>query len=173
MLTVLQPEEVQVIVCQWKIDFVRNLARGHLCDILAKNLSYSAFSLKYWIGQKSKNYVLICIFLFYLHVFLHFSHLFIYSIYILIAIPSPFHITQSLIPDSFLSSQGGWEPLEYPPTMAYQVSAGLDTSFPTEVRQGSPVMETVCTDWNSLRDMPCSGCWGPHEDWAAHPLHIW
>jgi hypothetical protein len=47
VLTVLQPEEVQVIVCQWKIDFVRNLARGHLCDILAKNLSYSAFSLKY------------------------------------------------------------------------------------------------------------------------------
>ena len=99
--------------------------------------------------------------------------LFLYSIYILIVTPIPFHLPQSLITDSLLSPQGGWEPLEYPPTMACQVSAGLDTSFPTDVRQGTPVRETVCTDRNSLRDMPRSGCWGPHEDWASYPLHIW
>ena len=99
--------------------------------------------------------------------------LFLYSIYILIVTPIPFHLPQSLITDSLLSPQGGWEPIEYLPTMACQVSAGLDTSFPTDVRQGSPVRETVCTDRNSLRDMPRSGCWGPHEDWASYPLHIW
>ena len=131
-----------------------------------KNLLYFAYALRYWV--LSKNYCLICILLFYCSIFL-----FIYSSYILIGTPIPFHLPQSLITDSLLSPQGGWEPLEYPPTMACQVSAGLDTSFPTEVRQGSPVMETVCTDRNSLRDMPRSGCWGPHEDWAAYPLHIW
>ena len=51
--------------------------------------------------------------------------LFLYSIYILIGTTTPFHLPQSLITDSLLSSQRGWEPLEYPPTMACQVSVGL------------------------------------------------
>jgi hypothetical protein len=127
-----------------------------------KKLLYLAYALRYWV--LSKNYCLICILLFYCSIFL-----FIYSSYILIGTPIPFHLPQSLITDSLLSPQGGWEP---PPTMACQDSAELGMSFPTEVRQCIPVREAVCTDRNSLRDMSRSGCWGPHEGWAAYPLHI-
>ena len=80
------------------------------------------------------------------YVFVHFSHLYIYSTYILIATPSPFHITQSLILNSFSFTQGDWEPLEYPPNMKSQVSA-------TEVRQGSQVRGTGWTDRQHLKGL--------------------
>ena len=96
--------------------------------------------------EKFKNNCLICIFLFYLYVFVLFSHLYIYSIYIPIATPSPFHITQSLILNSFSSTQGEWGPPEYPPNMTSQVSA-------TEVRQGSQVRGTGWTDRQHLKGL--------------------
>ena len=70
-----------------------------------------------------------------------------YSKYIPIATPSPFHITQSLILNSFSFAQGDWEPLEYPPNMTSQVSA-------TEVRQGSQVRGTGWTDRQHLKRHP-------------------
>ena len=54
VLAVMQPEEVEVTVCPWEIDSVKTLARGHLCNILAKNISYSGFSMRYWVGKSLK-----------------------------------------------------------------------------------------------------------------------
>ena len=70
-----------------------------------------------------------------------------YSKYIPIATPSPFHITQSLILNSFSSTQGEWGPPEYPPNMTSQVSA-------TEVRLGSQVRGTGWTDRQLLKGHP-------------------
>ena len=80
-------------------------------------------------------------------------YLFTFPIYIFIqytfqfATLSPFHITQSLILNSFSSTQGEWGPPEYPPNMTSQVSA-------TEVRQGSQVREQVGQTDNTIRDIP-------------------
>ena len=80
------------------------------------------------------------------YVFGHFSHLYIYSTYILIATPSPFHIAQSLILNSFSSTQGEWGPPEYPPNMTSQVSA-------IEVRQGSQVRLDRLTGWTDRQHL--------------------
>ena len=69
-----------------------------------------------------------------------------YSKYIPIATPSPFHITQSLILNSFSSTQGEWGPPEYPPNMTSQVSA-------IEVRQGSQVRLDRLTGWTDRQHL--------------------
>ena len=80
-------------------------------------------------------------------------YLFTFPIYIFIqytfqfATLSPFHITQSLILNSFSSTQGEWGPPEYPPNMTSQVSA-------TEVRLGSQVRGTGWTDRQHLTGHP-------------------
>lgn len=89
---------------------------------ICENFSYTSileyfgqqsFSLSFYpeilSTVKFKSYGVICLFLLYSHVFVHFFHLFTYSIYIPMAIPSPFHLTQPLISDSFyLPRVGGY-----------------------------------------------------------------
>ena len=162
----MQPEEVEVTACQWKIDSVKTLARGHLCNILAKNISYSGFSMRYWVGKSLK---IIAWFVYFYSIYMY---LFTFPIYIFIqytfqfATLSPFHITQSLILNSFSSTQGEWGPPEYPPNMTSQVSA-------TEVRQGSQVREQVGQTDNTLRDIPPLYLFqDPCEDWSTFTTYM-
>ena len=74
----MQPEEVEVTACQWKIDSVKTLARGHLCNILAKNISYSGFPMRYWVGKTLK---IIGWFLYFYSIYMY---LFTFPIYICI-----------------------------------------------------------------------------------------
>jgi len=75
-------------------------------------------------------------------------------------IPVPFshnspHSTLSFFPEALLPG--------YHSTLGHQVTAGLGTSFPTEVRHGNPVMRTGSTGkqaGNRFRNIPCYSCWG-------------
>ena len=95
--------------------------------------------MRYWVG-KSLN--IIAWFVYFYSIYMY---LFTFPIYICIQNTfqlqsSPFHITQSLILNSFSSTQGEWGPPEYPRNMTSQVSA-------TEVRQGSQVRLKRLTGW--------------------------
>lgn len=52
-------------------------------------------------------------------------------------------------------------PPEYQPILAPQITAGLGTSFPTVVRQGSPVRGHDPQMGSRVRDS--SSCWGPTQ----------
>lgn len=69
----------------------------------------------------------------------------------------------SFLPVSF--ERVGKHPfLGYPPTLVYQISAGLGTSFPTKARQGSSVREQIPQTGHSLRDTPATDLRDPHGD---------
>jgi hypothetical protein len=46
----------------------------------------------------------------------------------------------------------------YPPSLAHQVTTGLDTSSPTEAGQGSPLLHM---------------CWGGSGGWGLQPVHVY
>ena len=142
----MQPEEVEVTACQWKIDSVKTLARGHLCNILAKNISYSGFSMRYWVGKSLK---IIAWFVYFYSIYMY---LFTFPIYIFIQYtfqlqPPPLSTLHSPSSLTFFHLSREWGPLEYAPNMTSQVSA-------TEVRQGSQVRGTGWKDRQHLKGHP-------------------
>ena len=156
VLAVMQPEEVEVTACQWKIDSVKTLARGHLCNILAKNISYSGFSMRYWVGKSLK---IIAWFVYFYSIYMY---LFTFPIYIFIQNtfqlqPPPLstlHSPSSLTPFHLPRE---WGPLEYPPNKTSQRSD-----------KATKLGEQVGQTDNTLRDIPPLYLFqGPCEDWST------
>lgn len=146
VLAVMQPEEVEVTACQWKIDSVKTLARGHLCNILAKNISYSGFSMRYWVGKSLK---IIAWFVYFYSIYMYFFTfpIDIFIQYTFLLQPPPLSTLHSPSSLTFFHLSREWGPLEYAPNMTSQVSA-------TEVRQGSQVRGTGWKDRQHLKGHP-------------------
>jgi len=100
---------------------------------------------------------------------------FIYSLYILISVhlPPNFSSHSSLSPfHLFFSSEGAGPCWSYPALV--QVTAGRDTSFPTEDRQDSTVSGMASTSRQLVQGQsPVYLLGDPHEDQASHLHRCW
>jgi hypothetical protein len=75
-------------------------------------------------------------------------------------------------PFPFSSEKGSHPHPEYQLALAHQVGAGLDTSTPTEVRQGSSTKGKGSKCRQKSQREPPFLLLDPHGDYAAHLLHM-
>ena len=166
VLAVMQPVEVEFTVCPWEIDSVKTLARGHLCNILAKNISYSGFSMRYWVGKSLK---IIAWFVYFYSIYMY---LFTFPIYIFIQYtfqlqPPPLstlHSPSSLTPFHLPRESG--DHLSIPAT--WQVRSLLLRSD-----KAAKLEEQVGQTDNTLRDFSSLYFFqDPCEDWSTFTTYM-
>jgi hypothetical protein len=118
-----------------------------------------------WKESQEKNFPLF----FSCFQFFPFIYLLIYFFYILAQVSPP-----PILPLPFSCEKGGPPTCcGYQPTLAHQVTAGLGTSYLTEVRQDSPVRGTGSTGWQQSEGQLQLQFWGEqHEDQIALLLQI-
>ena len=113
-----------------------------------------------------------------IHLFLFFHYfilLFINVFYLFTLHPAhyPLLVAPSHNPSLSLSSRQARGPPGYPLTLAFQVSARLGASFPTEARWGCPASRTYPMHRQQLFGIaPTPVIQNPHGSQAAHLLHM-